>query len=88
MSSSFRDADNNSQNTNSLSAAAATTPATGPTPHKKFKKFTREVFDPSSQNPVTATQLAEYPWPPDDSHNSDLWMLQEQVVSYLSLKGN
>ena len=47
----------------------------------------REVFDPNSQNPIGAVALVEYPWPLDDP-NADLWMVQEQVISFLEVKGN
>lgn len=54
----------------------------------KMKKLgTREVFDPSSQTPIGASQLIEYPWPNEDV-NAELWMVQEQVVNFLGLKGN
>lgn len=53
----------------------------------KKKLGTREIFDASSQTPISAAQLVEYAWPSDDT-NADLWMVQEQVVSFLSIKGN
>jgi len=54
----------------------------------KMKKLgTREIFDPSSQTPISAAQLIEYPWPHEDA-NAELWMVQEQVVNFLGLKGN
>lgn len=57
-----------------------------PTNPKK-KVGLREVFDPSSQTPLAAWQLTEYGWPLDDS-NAELWMVQEQVASYLCIKGS
>lgn len=57
-----------------------------PTNPKK-KVGLREVFDPSSQTPLTACQLTEYGWPSDDP-NAELWMVQEQVASYLCIKGS
>lgn len=53
----------------------------------KKKLGTREIFDASSQTPITAAQLVEYAWPCEDT-NAELWMVQEQVVNYLSIKGN
>ena len=57
------------------------------TPSAKKKLGTREIFDASSQTPITAAQLVEYAWPCEDT-NAELWMVQEQVVNYLSIKGN
>lgn len=57
------------------------------TPNVKKKLGSREIFDASSQAPITAAQLVEYAWPCDDT-NAELWMVQEQVISYLSIKGN
>ena len=59
----------------------------GNTPTPKKKLGTREIFDASSQSPITAAQLVEYAWPAEDT-NAELWMVQEQVISYLSIKGN
>ena len=58
----------------------------GTTPTKK-KLGTREIFDASSQIPISAAQLVEYAWPSEDT-NAELWMVQEQVISFLSIKGN
>lgn len=52
-----------------------------------FQVGSREVFDPSSQTPIGASALVEYPWPLEDP-NADLWMVQEQVISFLAIKGN
>lgn len=57
------------------------------TPSAKKKLGTREIFDASSQTPITAAQLVEYAWPSEDT-NAELWMVQEQVINYLSIKGN
>lgn len=68
-----------------MSESPWTTIGNTPTPKKKLG--TREIFDASSQSPITAAQLVEYAWPAEDT-NAELWMVQEQVVSYLSVKGN
>jgi len=60
---------------------------TNPKIHPKKKVGLREVFDPSSQTPLAACQLTEYGWPLEDT-NAELWMVQEQVSSYLSVKGS
>ena len=82
-------AQNQSQSLNqSLGESLSESPWTSisNTPNKK-KVGLREVFDPTSQAPISAAQLIEYPWPSEDT-NADLWMVQEQVVSFLGVKGN
>ncbi|KAF0299759.1 PHD finger protein 10 [Amphibalanus amphitrite] len=48
------------------------------------RKARSEVFDLSSQQPLPADQLYEYRWPRDDPR-AEMYMLQEQVSSFLDL---